>query len=86
MRRLALVLAALVPGAALAAQTPAPSPALTPKATEQPAKDQAGKPPMRELPSPYTPNYTGGALPRGGGQPDFAYGAYQKGQYVTAFR
>ncbi len=43
--------------------------------------------PTRELPSPYTPGYAGGATPPATGQaPDFAYGAYQRGQYVTAFR
>ncbi len=40
-----------------------------------------------ELPSPYTPNYSRGAVPPNSGQPaDLAYGAYQRGQYVTAFR
>ncbi|GBU19593.1 MULTISPECIES: tetratricopeptide repeat protein [Methylobacterium] len=43
--------------------------------------------PTRELPSPYTANYVGGAVPpRSALPPDFAYGAYQRGQYVTAFR
>ncbi len=47
----------------------------------------AGKKPMPDLPSPYTPNYTRGAVPPASGQPpDLAYGAYQRGQYVTAFR
>lgn len=48
---------------------------------------EPGKKQMPELPSPYTPNYTRGAVPPANGQPpDLAYGAYQRGQYVTAFR
>ena len=42
---------------------------------------------MRELPTPYTVGYSGGARPPPTDRtPDFAYGAYQRGQYVTAFR
>ena len=80
MRRRALALAALLlaHGAAQAASL------ADPKATAVPA---AEKKPSRELPTPYTPNYSGGAIPPATGQPpDFAYGAYQRGQYVTAFR
>ena len=74
-----LVLAGLiVPGPARAAQSAADP-------TKAAPSDPAKKPAMRELPSPYTPNYVGGARPPAGNRPpDFAYGAYQRGQYVTA--
>ena len=47
-----------------------------------------GKKAMPELPSPYTPNlHTKARFRRPAVRPpDFAYGAYQRGQYVTAFR
>ncbi len=54
-----------------------------PKATALPAEKKVS----RELPTPYTANFSGGAVPPATGQPpDLAYGAYQRGQYVTAFR
>ena len=91
MRRLfrpvpTLVVAALAALPAWAAAGPTdPSKTATPPAASSAV--EPGKKPMPELPSPYTPNYTRGAVPPSNGQPpDLAYGAYQRGQYVTAFR
>ncbi len=80
MRPLILAFAALL----VAQEATSAASLADPKATPVPATDQKLS---RELPSPYTPNFTGGAVPPATGQPpDFAYGAYQRGQYVTAFR
>ena len=40
----------------------------------------------RELPSPYTPNAAGAQPKDASPNADAAYGAYQRGRYVTAFR
>ena len=87
MRRFrALGFALLMAGGAVSAGGPAVASPGTVEPAKTPGTDPV-KPPMRELPTPYTIGYSGGARPPPTDRtPDFAYGAYQRGQYVTAFR
>ncbi len=62
----------------------------TPPATKAPPAQIPAKPEAldlkRELPSPYTANVQGALPPGANPNADAAYGAYQRGRYVTAFR
>ena len=73
-------LAALLTGGRLEAQVPSAKP---PPTTLLPRLNPAAKPP--ESSKPAAPSPTGGQPVRGGHEPDLAYGAYQRGYFLTAF-
>lgn len=88
VRRAALALA-LAEGLVFAARAEAPKVMPTDPAGPQsltPRPKEALKGQLRELPTPYSIGATGAVPPRSKTEPDIAFGAYQRGQYTTAFR
>ena len=81
------MLTASVIRADAAPKQPPPPPPPNAAPAQQPAKGPGtdGKGLGRDLPTPYTPNAEG-ARPERPGIVDLAYGAYQRGRYVTAYR
>lgn len=81
--RLALLgLALSGPVAARAAATDTVKPLEIPK----PVSKEIFTAPMKDLPTPYTPGVMGARPATATKPPDAAFGAYQRGQYTTAFR
>lgn len=63
-----------------------PSHAETPKDVVPATRPPIKVPPLKDLPTPYTPGAVGARPPSSDTIPDVAFGAYQRGQYGTAFR
>ncbi|MEE7458459.1 hypothetical protein MPAR168_09110 [Methylorubrum populi] len=74
----------LVGATGLLAAPKAPTTREPPAQVAPPKADAGGL--KRELPSPYTPNAKGAQPSSANPNADAAYGAYQRGRYVTAFR
>ena len=88
LRKLALALA-LAEAWSSAALAEAPKvmptdPAVPQSLTSRPKETLKGQ--LRDLPTPYSIGAAGAVPPRSKTEPDIAVGAYQRGQYTTAFR
>ncbi len=56
------------------------------KEAPKPVAKEPLKAPLKDLPTPYTPGFIGARPAASSREPDIAFGAYQRGQYATAFR